>query len=221
MLTSDVKAFAKAFVVVKKALERVKQEVTANDIDYAAEHPAEGFTRLLMRAVKNHAISNEDNDLIAAFIDEVDGAFEDEDKTTADQCCTWFVIYYQWQDLYTASEAAKMLGVTKQRISALKKAGKLEYVSVHGRDYFPNATIEQRRLKDKKEAERASRMVENSYGVAVDFDVAVNLMDDDLREELNAELAPCSDQEFFDAYARAHEERFGEEWEPDKPNPQL
>ena len=44
-------------------------------------------------------------------------------------------------------------------------------------------------------------------------------MDDDIREELTAELAPCTEQEFFTAYAKAHAEKFGEEWELDKENP--
>ena len=44
-------------------------------------------------------------------------------------------------------------------------------------------------------------------------------MDDDIREELAAELAPCTEQEFFTAYAKAHAEKFGEEWELDKKNP--
>lgn len=34
----------------------------------------------------------------------------------------------------------------------------------------------------------------------VDFEAAVNLMDDGIREALHAELAPCTEQEFFDAY---------------------
>lgn len=46
----------------------------------------------------------------------------------------------------------------------------------------------------------------------VDFEVAVNLMDDEIREALHAELAPCTDQEFFDAYCKAHEEKYGEEF---------
>jgi len=49
-------------------------------------------------------------------------------------------------------------------------------------------------------------------GKPFDCDAAVNLMDDDLREELHAELAPCTDQEFFDAYVKAHLEKFGEEF---------
>ena len=62
-------------------------------------------------------------------------------------------------------------------------------------------------------------MVVNGFGVKFDFDVAVNYMDDDLRNELAAELAPCTDQEFFDAYGKAHREKFDEVWELSKNNP--
>ena len=47
----------------------------------------------------------------------------------------------------------------------------------------------------------------------VDFEAAVMLMDDEIREELNSELAPCSEQEFIDAYVKAHDEKYGEEFE--------
>ena len=46
----------------------------------------------------------------------------------------------------------------------------------------------------------------------VDFEAAVNLMDDEIREALHAELAPCTEQEFFDAYCKAHEEKYGEDF---------
>lgn len=59
----------------------------------------------------------------------------------------------------------------------------------------------------------------NQNGAEIDFEVAVSLMDDDLREELSADLAPCTEQEFFSAYAKAHENKFGEEWELAKENP--
>ena len=61
--------------------------------------------------------------------------------------------------------------------------------------------------------------VMNNYGTEIEWNTAVNLMDDDLREELNADLAPCTEQEFFEAYAKAHENKFGEEWELAKENP--
>lgn len=59
----------------------------------------------------------------------------------------------------------------------------------------------------------------NKSGMQINYDAAVQLMDDDLREELHAEIAPCTEQEFFTAYEAAHAEKFGEEWELSKENP--
>lgn len=61
--------------------------------------------------------------------------------------------------------------------------------------------------------------VVNANGTIVDYDVAVSLMDDETREALHMELAPCTEQEFFTAYENAHIEKFGEEWELSKQNP--
>lgn len=63
------------------------------------------------------------------------------------------------------------------------------------------------------------KYVQNRWGVVVPYNVAETLMDEEIMEELNEELAPCSNQKFFDAYAAAHELKFGETWELDKPNP--
>lgn len=38
----------------------------------------------------------------------------------------------------------------------------------------------------------------NSYGTEINYNAAVELMDDELREEVHADLAPCTEQEFFD-----------------------
>lgn len=59
----------------------------------------------------------------------------------------------------------------------------------------------------------------NSYGIEINYNAAVELMDDELREEVHDDLAPCTDQEFFDEYARRHAERFGVTLEKDKRNP--
>lgn len=50
-------------------------------------------------------------------------------------------------------------------------------------------------------------------GYEVDFDVVVNMMDDEIREELHNKLATCTDQEFVDAYIEAHEAKYGEQFE--------
>lgn len=59
----------------------------------------------------------------------------------------------------------------------------------------------------------------NRNGYELDYDAAVQLMDDDIREELCAQVAPCKEQEFFAAYEVAHAEKFGEEWELSRENP--
>ncbi len=64
----------------------------------------------------------------------------------------------------------------------------------------------------------------NPYGVEIDFDAAVNLMDDELRERVHAELSDildyeCAEQVFFNAYCNHHMLKFGEEWELAKANP--
>lgn len=63
------------------------------------------------------------------------------------------------------------------------------------------------------------RTVTNTSDTEIAYEASVLLMDDELREELHLELAPCTDQEFFTAYEKAHEEKFGEEWELSKVNP--
>lgn len=61
--------------------------------------------------------------------------------------------------------------------------------------------------------------VENMNGTKINYEAAVTFMDDEIREELHMELAPCSEQEFFSAYEKAHIEKYGEEWELSEENP--
>lgn len=44
------------------------------------------------------------------------------------------------------------------------------------------------------------------------YDVAVQLMDDDIREDVHIDLAPCTDEEFLAEYCKRHYEKFGEEF---------
>ena len=63
-------------------------------------------------------------------------------------------------------------------------------------------------------AHDVSGMVLNDNGNWVNYEDAVFYMDDDLREEIHDELAPCNDQAFFDAYCERHEKKFGEVFAP-------
>lgn len=59
----------------------------------------------------------------------------------------------------------------------------------------------------------------NMNGTEINYEAAVMLMDDEIRESLHFEIAPCTEQEFFTAYEKAHAEKYGEEWELSKENP--
>ena len=51
-------------------------------------------------------------------------------------------------------------------------------------------------------------------GKTIDFDAAVNLKDDEIREDLHNKMAPCTDQEFMDAYVEAHAAKYdGEQFQ--------
>ena len=62
-------------------------------------------------------------------------------------------------------------------------------------------------------------IVRNEWDVEFVYEAIVPYMDDEIREDLCREIAPCTEQEFFDAYCKAHEEKFGEEFELAKRNP--
>lgn len=61
--------------------------------------------------------------------------------------------------------------------------------------------------------------VANEFGVEIDYNMAENLMDDELREQIAFEASCETEQEFFDEYAKRHKEKFDEEWELAKKNP--
>lgn len=56
-------------------------------------------------------------------------------------------------------------------------------------------------------------IVKNQYEIEINFEAAAILMDDELREELHNDIAPCTEQEFFDAYCERHLVKYGEDWE--------
>lgn len=50
-------------------------------------------------------------------------------------------------------------------------------------------------------------------GCEVDFDVCVNMMDDEIRESIHNDMAPCGEQEFLDEYVVRHAAKYGKNFE--------
>ena len=44
------------------------------------------------------------------------------------------------------------------------------------------------------------------------WEAITDYMDDDLREQIHSELAPCTEEEFLTKYMGLHLEKFGEEF---------
>jgi len=95
---------------------------------------------------------------------------------------------------------------------------RIDLVTERVNDFEPELRKAVKSYLEKDQKMKYPKVI-NEYGKEIDFDAAVNIMDDDLREQLNNELAPCTNQKFFEAYAKAHLEKFDEEFEPNKANP--
>ena len=52
--------------------------------------------------------------------------------------------------------------------------------------------------------------VHDICGNEVFFEAATALMDDEIRESVHADLAPCTEQEFFTEYCERHFAKYGE-----------
>ena len=54
---------------------------------------------------------------------------------------------------------------------------------------------------------KAKEIIEKGY-----YEAAVQLMDDEIREEIHRELAPCTDLEFLEEYMKRHEQKYDTEF---------
>ena len=55
-------------------------------------------------------------------------------------------------------------------------------------------------------------IVLNESGAEVDFEKALDYMEDNLKEEIQKRMPYCSAQQLFSAYEEAHRERYGKWW---------
>lgn len=100
----------------------------------------------------------------------------------------------------------------KDQVKADMKEFKARYTDSDLRRAFEDALDygKTEAVIDLRKVERNT--VTDDRGDEINFNAAVALMDDEIRERLHREMAPCTDQEFFDAYLEAHFEKYGEEF---------
>ena len=74
-------------------------------------------------------------------------------------------------------------------------------------------------MRAREEVKKMKKVQNTSRTRWLSFQAAVLLMDDDIREELHEEMAPCSEQEFFDAYCARHLAKYDQVFGPDEEPP--
>lgn len=139
------------------------------------------------------------------------------------------IVYTEQRDSPQGSTQTEVIAVEPVKLDLASNDGRYEAYKVsyincgfeeEKEDPFISWIAVEREDQEDVEGENCSDgLVYNEYDVAIDYETAVNMIDDDLREEIHGKLAPCTDQEFFDEYAKRHEEKFGEIWELAKENP--
>ena len=55
--------------------------------------------------------------------------------------------------------------------------------------------------------------IKNKHGQELDYEDVVEYMDDDIREYLHHQLAPCSAQHFYNEYCKMHKEIYNEDFD--------
>ena len=61
--------------------------------------------------------------------------------------------------------------------------------------------------RDNLTVDEVNKMLEHEW-LEQHWDAIVSLMDDDIREAIHADLAPCTEEEFLAEYAKRHEQRY-------------
>lgn len=165
----------------------------------------------------------------ADLVDNLQERAEYEDRTPApEEVREWLLngarswSEYSWGGsalIYDGDIAARLCTpseLKRTRNGERRPNSREEWLDVQARALHQAAN---RVIKAYRAALIASNLVINPYGLEIDWDAAGALMDDDIREAVHAELAPCTPQAFFDRYCQLHAERYGEPWELAKPNP--
>jgi len=112
----------------------------------------------------------------------------------------YYIIDYYTDDIITLTDD---LGHAK-RLCDMYEGSQVE--NENGEIFWTN--LPETVYNDQKQEGKTmttNEIIENNL-----YSVAVQLMDDDIRESVHADLAPCSDLEFLTEYMRRHEEKYGE-----------
>lgn len=151
----------------------------------------------------------------AAVLLEMFNSIEKEEKTMMNNNMKWFVvderkgcqIFIERLDVTTKEDAIKCALRDLDRLTDREKKNVTLLYVMLASDIDGDPDFESE--IDACTLFRDGHPVVYVNGNEFDYNMAVILMDDEIREDLNDKLAPCTDQEFIDAYCEEHYNKYG------------
>ena len=73
--------------------------------------------------------------------------------------------------------------------------------------------IQRKKKNDEIHNRREKKMKVKIYNDEVEYIILALLMDDEIREKVHNEIAPCTEQEFINRYIKEHEKKYKEKFQ--------
>lgn len=144
MKDETVKAYAKAYEVTKRAIEREGGRVTlSNDLNELRQ-PQRIFLQLYNKATMMGAMNDYDEALIRHYLEEAPETPEVSEVVNPDQQQIMIFAARDWHDM-TPKEAAEELGVSESRIRFMISKGQLDAIKIKGKWFVKSKSVRQRK----------------------------------------------------------------------------
>ena len=148
-----------------------------------------------------------------SYLYSMRGAIEADDLTAAD-VNDWLEQTYNWnwcecEEDYCAKQI--VIGYTEGLCASDLANYTHEDAEEDYRNFVNDLQMSGEYVPDALTPDFIYEIIHDLYGA--DWNAIVEIMDDEIREQVHAELAPCTKEEFFARYCELHEQKYGEEFE--------
>lgn len=130
-----LEAYGKASAILKAAFDRNDKHIPLSELDQVQDNPPRGFTKLFLRSIRERVLTDQDQKLIAYYLNEVPGDLEVQPGRISNPDMGVFQIAMIGKRAHTMTpaEAAKELEVSQPMVTKLMTQGKIDAVKIDGR----------------------------------------------------------------------------------------
>lgn len=144
MKDQTVWAYARAYEVAKRAIEREGGHVTEAEDLNSLRQPQRIFAQLYNKASMMGALNDYDEGLIRHYLDEATETPELDEVVNPSQQQIMIWAAMDWHNL-TPAQAAEELGITEQRVRQLIQSRLLDAVKIKGKWFVSGKSVRRRK----------------------------------------------------------------------------